>query len=562
VSSPGSGGGGGGAPEEGRESSLNEIRAAGYIRVSTDEQALEGLSLDDQDERITQYIASRGWEFAGIFKDGGVSGSIPFGQRPDGARALEQAPELDRLVVIRFDRFGRNAVDMLTVAGELRAHGCIVVSITEASIEDASSQGDLVRGISAVVAQHQRAQIAERGREAAAAMARQGRYNGPRPCGYRFDDDARLVIVEHEVPIVRRIVAEFLAGSSRRQITRELIADNVPTVRGGRWREATVSSVLANPVYVGRVRYRGREYPGQHEPILDEDTWQKVQALLEAARGSKSGWRGRPPKGKHLFVHGMLRCGACGEAMVARTNHGYEDYLCNGRMSYGTDFCSQGTVKRRVVDSAVYAYFEQVGLDVEATRRQLAEARDRKLAELNGLLKAAEQQAQQAHERLARVRRDYVDGKLDAEDWQTFRAELGEEQAAAAAEAKRLRSQQAEVDAWAEVSDAERATLEQLAKIRAALAGEVQAADGIEAVRVALLRLFEGFVLHRADSSAAPRRAHAELDFADDYMIEPVIREQSIEGYSENLTPVLHREPLQQAENKNSQGVGYRLIEP
>ena len=76
--------------------------------------------------------------------------------------------------------------------------------------------------------------------------------------------------------------------------------------------------------------------------------------------------------------------------MIPRTNRGHagasaEDYLCNGRMSYGPEFCPTGTVRRSGVDLAVYSYFESVGLDVEATRDAIARATDGRLSEVRAL---------------------------------------------------------------------------------------------------------------------------------------------------------------------------------
>ena len=134
---------------------------------------------------------------------------------------------------------------------------------------------------------------------------------------------------------------------------------------------------------------------------------------------------------------------------------------------------------RRVdIDSAVYRYFEQVGLNVEETRRSIAEARDRKLAEVRALREQAEHEARRAEERLARVRRDYADGRLDAEDWRDFRAELGAERDAARAEAERLATQLHDVERWGAVKDAETETLRRLSEIRAVIASKTARSRG------------------------------------------------------------------------------------
>lgn len=537
------------------------MRAAGYIRVSTQKQVESGGSLDEQVELIRERAARDEVELVDLFIDGAKKGWVPFGDRPAAKRMLELAPTLERIYIWKFDRFGRTAIEMLTVAAQLRQLGCHVSSLTEASIEDTSADGDLIRGISALLAERETAVKSDRGKLGASGRFRRGHYNGPAPLGYVFVDGL-LEAVEHEVAIVVRIFTEFVGGKNLSAIARGLNDENIPTKRGGKWRQGTISALIRNPVYVGIVRTSGKECPGVHAPILDQELFDAAQLLASAMSTRKGGGRGRPPKLAHLFVGGSLRCGECGEAMTPRSGvlqrGGAPHYMCAGRQNLG---CQMPYVKRAAIDEAVYSYFEIVGLDVEATRGAITEARDRKLAEVRSLLTEAEREAQRAEERLTRVRRDYAEGKLDADDWRSFRDELAADQDGAAAEVARLRAQALEVRGWTEGLDAEREALQKLSEIRAAIVGEVRAGEGVEAVRAALARLFSSFVLHRDTSSSAPTQVHAELLGAAGFVIEPVIRDEAIEHFSSIDAPILRREPLGTAGNKQRQGVGYRLVE-
>ncbi len=268
---------------------------------------------------------------------------------------------------------------------------------------------------------------------------------------------------------MRRIFSEFVAGRSLTAIARGLQRDGIPTIRGHHWRQSTVTGIVRNPRYAGMVSHHGEVFDGHHDAIIDGGTWQRTAGLL-AARPAKG--RGRPPKGRHLFRGGLLRC-ECGEAVVCRTRGSYELYSCNGRAKFGSDFCAMKSIRRAEVDGAVYRYFEQVGLDLEATRRQLASERDRKLAEIGALLYQAQQEAQRAEERLARIKRDYVDGTLSAADWAAFRDELSAEHLAAQAEVSRLADSEAEVARAGTLLDAEQEVLALLRDIRTTIAGEV-----------------------------------------------------------------------------------------
>ncbi len=215
----------------------------------------------------------------------------------------------------------------------------------------------------------------------------------------------------------------------------------------------------------------------------------------------------------------------------------YEVYLCAGRR-LDTGSCSMRPLRRAEIDEAVFRYFLQVGMDVEATRRQLADARDAKLAEVRALLTDAEREVATLADAHDRIDRDYLAGNLAPESHDRLAARVADELQGANAQADRLRDQKREVDSWGELQDAETETLRRLSEIRSAIAGEITDAEGVEAVRAVLSRTFERFIVHRG----IPDRAHVEL--IGKAWIEPVPHEHAIEGYTETLRPVLRREPL------------------
>jgi site-specific DNA recombinase len=365
-------------------------------------------------------------------------------------------------------------------------------------------------------------------------------HGGQRGYGFNFAGHGQgLVLVPAEIVVVRRIFSEFVGGKPRLVIARDLVQEGIKTANGGLWRHNSVTRILSNPLYIGKIQVDGEVFDGEHEPVIDLETWKRAQALL-ASRSTRQ--RGRRPKGRHLFTKGLLRC-SCGEAMVPRTTTGkymYESYFCNGRQQLGPSFCDALSIRRELVDTAVYNYFEQVALDVEATRQLLTEATDRKLAEIRTLLRDAEREANLAAERFTRVERDYMDGRIDAADWQRFRDRLTSEAKAAASQAASLATSEADIARHAAAVDAEHEALRQLAAVRQAIAGDIREADGVDAVRAALTRLFDAFVIHRS----IPELVHVELVGDSSYWIEPIVKADAIEGQSPSGRPVLHLERL------------------
>jgi site-specific DNA recombinase len=524
------------------------VRAILYAAKSTKDKR---GSIPTQLEDGRSMAAREGWEIAGEYADEDESGWR--GDRgPQLAAAIAHAERLRHdgrevvLVVQHSDRLARGDGRTARHLGELY-FWALKAAVEIRSVQDDST---FTNPLLAFAMGERNAEDSRRKSLAVQAgmqrRAEAGRPpGGPRPYGYRYENGT-LVIVHAEGVIIRRIFIEFTGGRSLSAIARGLHHDGIPTLRGRLWRQSTISGILHHPVYIGRIRHNDETFDGQHEPLIDQATWERAQDIL-AARPKKG--RGRPPKGRHLFRGGMLRC-ECGEAIVPRTNGGYEMYYCNGRSKLGRDYCDMPHIRRVDIDSAVYRYFEQVGLDIEATRQTILDARDRKLIEVRALLQDAEHEARRAEERLTRVRRDYTDGKIDADDWREFRAELGDELDAARSEAGRLAAQHQEVRAWGELRDSEEETLRRLSEIRALIAGEIKNASGLDAVRSALTRTFESFLIRRR-----AQRVHVELIVEPELVIEPVVRQRAVQGYSEHLRPILRREPLQDTD-VNNQRVG------
>jgi hypothetical protein len=372
--------------------------------------------------------------------------------------------------------------------------------------------------------------------------AARGLYTGRRPYGYRNDPERGLVPIPAEAKVVKRIFAEHLAGRSRVAIARGLHEDGVPTASGrATWKQPQVSAILLRAIYAGQVEYDGETHDGQHEAIIDADTWRRACAMRPKGPGKG---RGRLPKGNHLFRGGLLRCGSCGEAMVPRTDsRGYTFYCCNGHVTLGAAHCAQGCVSRAKVDEAVFNYFMEVGVDMEATKAALQEAHDRRLAEVRAALRDAEAEAQKAREAFSRVKRDYTSGKLDADDWREFKPELTSEREAADALMTRLREQEADVVGWTDLKDAEAEVLRHLTAIRKAITGEIREADGLDAVRAAISRLFVEFTYLGDSDEIVPKRRGSIIRYDLTDLENPVI---------DSLTP--SRVPLELAVEKYGEG--------
>jgi DNA invertase Pin-like site-specific DNA recombinase len=160
--------------------------AYGYCRVSTDQQRDSGISIEEQRRKIEARAAEMGWNLAGVFVDAGVSGSIPLGQRPEGARLLEALRPGDIVVAARMDRCFRSAFDALETIKGFKSRK---IALWLLDLGDVSGNGisELIVTVLAAVAQFERSLISERIVAAKQNQRRAGKHlGGSRPFGYRL----------------------------------------------------------------------------------------------------------------------------------------------------------------------------------------------------------------------------------------------------------------------------------------------------------------------------------------------------------------------------------------
>jgi site-specific DNA recombinase len=222
--------------------------AVGYVRVSTEEQASQGLSIPAQEEAIVAYARMKGLELVEVIVDGGVSGGRPLGARPGGQRLLSLLAEgkATHIVALRLDRLFRNASDCLQTVENWTKRGYVLhfLDVAGNSIDTNSPAGKFMVTILAAVAEMERNLIAERIRNVLSWKRRNGKVFGHAPFGFARDGDS-LVPVEAEQRALDLILELRARGYSLCKIARTLEARGIPTKRGGKWAAATIRKILA-----------------------------------------------------------------------------------------------------------------------------------------------------------------------------------------------------------------------------------------------------------------------------------------------------------------------------
>lgn len=224
-------------------------RAYGYIRVSTDEQAETGVSLDAQRAKIAAYCVANDLDLADVFVDAGISAKR-VDTRPALLAALTVAKRGDALVVVKLDRLARNTVDALTLADDLDRRSVALHSISE-KLDTQSATGRFFFTLLASLAEMERRQIGERTAMAMRHKRERGEYTGgDAPFGFTVEG-GRLVEDEAEARIVRMVVSlHDDDGLSWSAIARELNARGITTKRGTTWQAVQVQRAVNN--FTGR----------------------------------------------------------------------------------------------------------------------------------------------------------------------------------------------------------------------------------------------------------------------------------------------------------------------
>ena len=294
------------------------LRCAIYTRKSTEEGLDQAFnSLDAQREACAAYILSQkseGWSLLPtLYDDGGFSGGSM--ERPALARLLAdvQAGKVDVVIVYKVDRLTRSLNDFARIVDVFDKTGASFVSVTQ-QFNTTSSMGRLTLNVLLSFAQFEREVIGERIRDKIAQSKAKGMWmGGPVPLGYDVVD-RKLVPNAKEAQTVEHIFRRYLALPSVLALMEELKAQGIVTkrqtmrdgcIRGGQpFVRGPLYHLLANPIYIGKIRHRDQAYDGEHPPIIDQALWNAVEAKRKEAIGTR---RERGNSQHSSLLTGMIR---------------------------------------------------------------------------------------------------------------------------------------------------------------------------------------------------------------------------------------------------------------
>lgn len=314
-------------------------KVACYVRVSTDNQ-IENYSIDEQTQRLKAYCAAKDYSIYRVYTDGGYSGGNT--NRPALQSMLDDVRngKVDAVLVYKLDRLSRSQKDTLSIIEDhLLKNGVDFISMSE-NFDTSSPFGKAMIGILSVFAQLEKDQITERFTMGRIGRSKAGLFHGGgnAPKGYDYID-GKLVVNPLQAKYVQEIYDLFLSGQSINAISKKM------SVYSAAWSNSSqVLSTLKNKIYIGIVKFKGVEYAGVHEAIINKDKFDQVQSILSSSkREEKKTTAQKNPFRAGYLLSGLIFCKNCGARYSA--NHGY--YKCYSRSKSSRQFVKDPNCKNR-----------------------------------------------------------------------------------------------------------------------------------------------------------------------------------------------------------------------
>jgi len=380
------------APRRGTPNPAPSVtRCAIYCRQSVEERGTNGFgSIEAQREKGETYVnlyPEKHWELVTTeYSDSGFSGGTLDRPALTRLRSDIATGKIDCVVVYRSDRLSRSIRDFLELMEVFDRHGVTFVSVSE-QFDTSTPGGRMHRNMLLMFAQYERELIAERTRDKVHAARRRGQFTGGGLIlGFdRHPDGGRLEVNDTEARRVRKIFRLFVEISSLVDTVKELNRRGWTLKKwttkagldygGGPFDVHSLRRMLSNYAYIGKVNFRGTIYNGEHDAIVEQETWQRVQELL------KNGRKGpRPPSSRTTsLLAGILRCAPCDAAMTPTYSQKgrvrYRYYLCTKAHLRGWDSCPTKSIPAKRIEAFVTEKIRGVGRDPELVARTVEEAR-------------------------------------------------------------------------------------------------------------------------------------------------------------------------------------------
>ncbi len=312
----------------------NERKTAGvYIRVSTEDQAREGFSLGEQEEKLLQLCNFKELEVYKVYKDSGISAK-DMEHRPQFQAMLKDMKEgkINYIVAYKLDRITRSVRDLEELISVLEQYNCFLLCDRD-DVNTSTANGRFFVRMLTVLSQLEIEIVSERTKFGLNGAIKSGHIPGQRPFGYTKSEDKKMIVDNATRPYVEKIFDMYLEGKSFQQIANYFKENNIYPKK--KWRDTTIQKIIDNKIYMGdyeQYKRIGKQenlepivYMNVVEPIISRAKWEECQKQKE--RNQRTYTRDRI----YTFFQ-RLKCPSCGRIMKCKGSGGskrkYMYYTC------------------------------------------------------------------------------------------------------------------------------------------------------------------------------------------------------------------------------------------
>ncbi len=341
----------------------------GFARVSSREQEREGFSLEVQEQALSRHASANKGRILKMFRVAETASkrSERHTFREMITFAKNHAAELDGVLFYKVDRAARNLFDYVELERLESEYGVPFISVSQPT--ENNPAGRMMRRTLANMASFFTEQMAVDISHGIAKRVQEGLFPGKAPYGYRNVRVSGRSIVEVDQPAAKNVVRIFQLYAYENQtlegVVRKL-ADENAICREGRpeFSRTSIHNILCDRAYIGEIQYRGNWHPGQHQPLIDRPTWNRVEVLL-----------GKKGHTQHEMTYAgdFMQCGHCGHAITGEvkrkmTKDGEKTYVYYRCTFYNKAGHPRHRVREEELDRQMLELFGRMRIKDEAVR--------------------------------------------------------------------------------------------------------------------------------------------------------------------------------------------------
>jgi site-specific DNA recombinase len=433
-----------------RQKQIDPDKVAIYIRWSTDDQS-HGTTLEVQHDTCKHFVISQGWNYneSLLFVDDGYSGGTLDRPQMKILRKKVVDGEINCVVVFKIDRLSRSVLDTVTLVLDEWEDITYVKSARE-PIDTTNPIGKQFFYMLISFAEWERNVIRDRTFSGKTKRAEHGKNPGFKPpYGYEVGDTpGTFKIVPDEAVVIKRIFEEYLDGLGMQKIAFNLNYDGIRFRDDKFWNDSTISHILQNELYTGRLIYgrisknskrkknKDEKYWIKHdkplsninsqeiEPIIDEKTFMQVNEYRKSKNVFLSKVSGRIFSSPHLLT-GLMKC-KCGHALLGfkqRPKDNYAYYKCSGARMKGKLFCNASYIRQDIVDNKVVNFFKSTFSDDNlhsGVIDELMKQHDKNVSFIKKAINDCDLKKGNLQNEVNNIEKDYRSGKLTAIRFEKF----------------------------------------------------------------------------------------------------------------------------------------------